>query len=404
MRVRWVFLALATLAQAAASMLRLGIPALMPLIRAEFGLDRTQVGLISSVLNGGAATAGIPAGHVVDRVGERLVMGYGAIAAGVVIFGMLGAGSFPLLLVVALLTGFLSSVSVPAGGLLVARWFGRHERGLAMGIRQTGVPLGGAIAAITLPLLALATNWRVALALAGLVAIGFGIAILALYREPTAERPGGAGAPRVRLADLLGHGYMRALALYSCVFGGAQWCLLSYLTLYLTETLGTSVPTAGALLATAQLSGAGARVIWGIVSDRVFHGQRTPALLLIGLIAIAASVAMALTSEQTPLWLVGGIVATLGFTLQGWNGLPHVLAPELAGAQVAGVAVGAINSAGFLGVIVFSPIFGLLVDTTGSYRVAWLSMILLLLTGLAALPTVRRAELAAAVPPRPRGA
>jgi MFS-type transporter involved in bile tolerance (Atg22 family) len=55
-------------------------------------------------------------------------------------------------------------------------------------------------------------------------------------------------------------------------------------------------------------------------------------------------------------------------------------------------------------VIVFSPIFGLLVDTTGSYRVAWLSMILLLLAGLAALPTVRRAELAAAVPPRPRGA
>src|SRR5687768_9794966 len=102
MRVRWAFLALATLAQAAASMLRLGIPALMPLIRAEFGLDRTQVGLISSVLNGGAATAGIPAGHVVDRIGERLVMGYGAIAAGVVIFGMLGAGSFGLLLVVSL--------------------------------------------------------------------------------------------------------------------------------------------------------------------------------------------------------------------------------------------------------------------------------------------------------------
>src|SRR5215210_4243342 len=192
MQTRWLFLTLATLAQAAASMLRLGIPALMPLIRTEFGLDRTQVGLISSVLNGGAAAAGVPAGRLVDRIGERLVMGYGAIAAGVLILGMLGASNFGLLLVACLLTGFLSAVSVPAGGVLVARWFARHERGLAMGIRQTGVPLGGATAGITLPVLALATNWRVALALAGLLAIGFGVAILAFYQEPPIARPGTA--------------------------------------------------------------------------------------------------------------------------------------------------------------------------------------------------------------------
>ena len=43
-------------------MIRLGIPALLPLIRAEFALDRAQVGMIGSVLNGGAAAAGIPAG------------------------------------------------------------------------------------------------------------------------------------------------------------------------------------------------------------------------------------------------------------------------------------------------------------------------------------------------------
>ena len=396
MQARWLFLGLATLAQAAASMLRLGIPALMPLIRAEFALDRAQVGLISSVLNGGAAAAGVPAGHVVDRVGERLVMGYGAIASGIVVLGLLGAGSFPLVLACALLIGFLSSVSVPAGGLLVARWFARQERGLAMGIRQTGVPLGGAAAGIILPTLALATNWRVALGLAGFLAIGFGIAILALYQEPAAAPPGAAPPHRASLADLLRRDYVRALALYAGAFGGAQWCFLTYITLYLTEALGMSIASAGLVLAVAQLCGVVGRVLWGVVSDRLLHGQRTPALVIIGLLAIVASVAIALTSDQTAGWLVVGIVGLLGFTLQGWNGLPHVLAPELAGPQVAGVTVGLINSAGFLGVIIFSPIFGVLVDLTGSYRVAWLSMILLILAGLASLPTVRRAELAAA--------
>jgi sugar phosphate permease len=102
--------------------------------------------MISSVLNGGAAAAGVPAGRLVDRVGERLVMGYGALATGAVSLGLLGAGSFGLVLLVSLAIGFLSTVSVPAGGVLVARWFARHERGMAMGVRQTGVPLGGALA------------------------------------------------------------------------------------------------------------------------------------------------------------------------------------------------------------------------------------------------------------------
>jgi MFS transporter, ACS family, hexuronate transporter len=162
--------------------------------------------------------------------------------------------------------------------------------------------------------------------------------------------------------------------------------------LYLVETLGLSLVVAGTMLGGAQLCGAAGRIAWGLVSDRLFQGRRTPALLLVGVIAILATVAVVLTSAQTPPLVIAAIVAILGLTLQGWNGLPHVLAPELAGTRAAGLAVGLVNSAGLAGVIVFPPLFGLLVDATGSYRVAWLAMILLLLAGLSALPWVHRAE------------
>jgi MFS family permease len=98
-------------------MVRLGIPALIPLIRHDLGLDRIQV--ISSILNAGSAAAGIPAGKAVDRFGERLVLGYGAIGSGVVILGVTGVSSFAMLLPILIVTGLLTTTSVPAGGKVV---------------------------------------------------------------------------------------------------------------------------------------------------------------------------------------------------------------------------------------------------------------------------------------------
>lgn len=393
--IRWFYLALATSCQAAVAMIRLGLPALMPLVRDEFALDRAQVGLVTSLTNMGAAAAGVPAGKMVDRVGERLVIVCGNIISGLVVLGVLGATDFGLLMAVFLAAGFSTTVSVPAGGVLIQRWFSRHERGMAMGVRQTGIPIGGALAALILPSVAMTTDWRTALSLAGAVAIVLGAAFAYLYREPPSEPRYISARESNGLFSLLRRKEVSALALFSFAFGGAQWCFLTYISLYLTDTLGASVLLAGTVLGVAQMAGAGGRIIWGMVSDRLFRGSRVPVLLVISLVAITATVAMALSSAQTPFVVVAGLAAVLGFTLQGWNGLPHVLAPELAGPRAAGLAVGLVNSAGFVGVIVFPPVFGYLVDATGSYRAAWMALIVLAMASISVLPPVWKAEVAA---------
>ncbi len=344
---------------------------------------------MSSILNTGAAVAGIPAGKAVDRFGERLVLGYGAICSGLVILAVNVAPGFATLLPVLIATGLLTTTAVPAGGKVVARWFRNNERATAMGIRQMGIPLGGAIAAVALPPLALLTSWRTALSAAGVCAILIGIAALYLYREPADTRHGDERGPPSGVGDLLARHDIRAVLIYAFLFSAGQWCYLTYLTLYLTETITLSVVVAGTLLAIGQLCGALGRVGWGLVSDRLFAGKRRPVMLVVGVLALLMTLGMAMISPHTPFFVIAVIVALLGLSLQGWNGLTQTLMAELAGVRVAGVAAGMTNSVGFLRVILLPPVFGAVVDWTESYRVAWLMLTALLLVACCTVFYVR---------------
>lgn len=386
---RWFFLTIATLAQMSVAIIRLGIPALMPFIKEELFLNRTEVGLLSSVVNGGTGVAGIPCGKAVDRFGERRVIGYGCIATGLIILGMLWAFSFTALLPILLLTGFASATSTPGGSKAVAGWFPERERGTAMGLRQMGIPLGGAIAAMALPPLALGVDWRFALAVAGFLGIATGVAALRLYEEPPILQASPGEDRPAGVKGLLSRKDIRAVLAYVFVLSGSQWSYLTYLELYLIETLHFSITLAASLLAVGQISGAAGRVVWGVLSDRLLGGRRKSALLLVGGLAILMALSTSLFSTETPLWIVACVLALLGLTVQGWNGLTHALAAELAGTYAAGLAAGLNITLGFLGATVLPPIFGFIVDQSGSYQPAWIALAGIIGAGLAALHWVK---------------
>ncbi|MBA7702499.1 hypothetical protein ES703_111268 [subsurface metagenome] len=60
----------------------------------------------------------------------------------------------------------------------------------------------------------------------------------------------------------------------------------------------------------------------------------------------------------------------------GWGGIYVTIAGELGGRESAGAATGAASAIIFIGVILGPPIFGFIVDSTGSYQMAWLAMAL----------------------------
>lgn len=386
---RWFYLAIATLSQVSIAIIHLGIPALAPLIQAELMLSRTEVGLLSSILNGSVVLSTIAAGKAADRLGERLLIVYGSMASGLFAMGMSWAASLAALVPVLGLIGCATATSTPAGSKAVARWFPASERGTAMGIRQMGIPLGGAIAAMTLPSLALYGGWRLALLCAGLVAIGMALAALYLYKEPASEVPERARGGTVSVRELLRRPETWAISLYVFILSGGQWCFLFYLPLYLTEKISFSLPLAASLLALGQICGTGGRIFFGLVSDRLFARRRRPALALVALVAALMTLGVSLFSTESPFRLISLVVAFWGMTLMGWNGVYLALVSELVGLRAAGIAIGLSNTGAFLGVAVLPPLFGFLVDQGGSYRLAWTALAGVILVAVAALGWVR---------------
>jgi sugar phosphate permease len=388
-RQRWFILGIVTLAQVGVAIIHLGVPALVPFIQQDLKLSRTEVGLISSVLNGAVVVAAIAAGKAVDYFGERWVIAAGAILSGAAMMGILWVGSFAALLFILIFIGFATATCTPAGAKAVAAWFPARERGTAMSVRQTSVPLGGALAALTLPSLALAHDWRFSLFAAGVIALVIGVAVLGLYRGPLEDSRRPATGPGVGLVSLLRRKEIRAGLVYPFVLSGGQWCYLTYIELYLTEALSMPIALAATLLALGQISGTFARVFWGVLSDRLFYGRRKPVLAWVAILAFISTAATGLFSLQTPFWLIWATIALLGATVMAWNGIYLTLASELAGLNVAGLAVGLSSTFAFLGIVVFPPIFGYLVDIGFSYRFAWIALALTILIPVMLLRWVR---------------
>src|ERR1700761_176784 len=153
MSPRWRVLALMTGAQAGASVVQQALGSLAPVLVATFALSKAQLGVVFTAIMLGSSAFTALAGALTDRWGERKML---LVAGALMTAGLLAAAAFvsyPWLVACMGIFGAGYAVSTPAGGRAILTWFDR-DRGFAMGIRQAGVPLGGTIGALALPLLA----------------------------------------------------------------------------------------------------------------------------------------------------------------------------------------------------------------------------------------------------------
>ncbi len=163
------------------------------------------------------------------------------------------------------------------------------------------------------------------------------------------------------------------MGLAALFLGMVEFAALAHLVLFLNADWGYTVAVAAGLLAFCQFAGALGKPLSGLVSDRLLHRRRVPALLAMGALAGLSCVALALVQPgQT--WLLWVVLFALGFGAVGWGGLMGTLAGETGGRDAAGAAAGV--SAAFFNVGIFfgPPLFGLIVDQTGSYAPAWWSL------------------------------
>jgi predicted MFS family arabinose efflux permease len=383
-------IALILIAQTVANVGPLGIPAIASLIRVDLGLTLAQAGSFLSAYYIGPALVSLPAGTLADRWGVKrmLVLGQLVIAAGLLAASLATSyAAFTLLLVAA---GFGYGMLNPTSTKAVMGWAPAAHRATLVGLKQVGLPLGGMLGAALMPALALGLGWRVALvASAALIAAG-AVASLVAYRDPPgAGLPPAAPGARGAVASVLTSRDLWLLAIATAVFAAMQTVWMSYLVLYLQGTVGLSLLAASRLLALAQLGGMTGRVLFGMLSDRLFAGRRRLPLVLAGVSSAACTLAIASVGAGASTVGLSALAFLFGVVGIGWNGVQHTWMAELAGARAAGTAVGLGLGVSSAGVTLGPLVFGYFVQRAGGFQAPWLALALSMAVALGLLFLVR---------------
>lgn len=375
-RYRWTILALGTAAQTAYSAVFLGIPILAPVLRTEYDLTLPEVGLVIAAVNVGSVVTLLPWGLLADRLGERYVLGTGLVGASLALTVAAFAPSLAVFVAAIVLGGALGAGVNAASGRAVLGWFEERQRGFALGIRQTAVPLGGTLAALALP--PIAGEWGVR---GGLIALAIGCfaaaaAGLVGLREAPAEEE--------ELDDLvhpLKDERIWRLSVGSGLILGAQACILGFAVLFLHGERGLSTAQAGAVLAITQVVGGALRIAAGRWSDHV-RARLRPLRQLSTALAVSLVVTAILTNA--PLGLLLPALAVAGALSLSWNGLSFTATAEIAGRARSGAALGFQQTALSVASTAAPPVFAAIVDA-GSWSLGFGLAALFPLAGLAVI-------------------
>jgi sugar phosphate permease len=229
-----------------------------------------------------------------------------------------------------------------ASGRLILGWFARHERGLAMGIRQSAQPLGVALAAITLPTLGSSGTGLPLRFLGGFCLVAAAL-VVALVRDPARPeaRDRQAGSPAQAGGSPYRQPVLWRIHAASALLVVPQFAVATFALVYLVDARGWDATAAGRLLAVAQLCGAASRLGAGYWSDRVGSRMRPMRILAastgVGMLALATAAAAG-SSVAVPILLACAVVSV------STNGLAFTAVAEYAGPSWAGRALGIQNT------------------------------------------------------------
>lgn len=322
-------LAVGSLATAALAAVQGGLPALSPAIQETYNLSLVEVTAVFTAFALGTVLTLLAWGVLADRTGERVVISGGLAAGALAMFAAASSHGYTALLVWMVLAGMLGASALAASGRAVFGWFPRSERGFALGLRQTAVPAGAALASFTLPPLAAASGVDAALyALAGLMLVAAAAGAIWLRDGPSYESaappaPDAQRDPRI----------WRLSAASSLMIIG-QVGITSLLVLYLYSERGWTAAHAALALGGVQVGAALARVCAGRWSD--LRGERVEPFRQLATVAGVLLLAGAVLGP--PALMAGGIAA------MSWNGLSFTAAAEISGRRQAGKAMGIQNT------------------------------------------------------------
>jgi sugar phosphate permease len=334
---RWVVLAVGLIAMIAGCAAQYGLAYLLPVLRTA-GFSVTDAATLISAPILGVTSGLIAWGAAADRWGERIVLVSGLGIGGLALVGAAFVDGLLTLWALLFSAGATTASIHAASGRLVLGWFDASQRGLAMGIRQTGLPFGMGLAALALPTLAMSGLEAAFLFLAG-ACVTSAVLVALLVSDP--PRPAPVQPDAARATSPYRAPFLWRIHAASGLLVIPQFTVAAFGFDYLVSARGWPVGPAGALLAASQLAGAAARPIAGWWSDRV-HSRLRPMRRLA--IAIGITVLLLAVGVITGSVIAIPALAAASVVTVSPNGLAYTAVAERAGSGWAGRALGIQNT------------------------------------------------------------
>lgn len=377
LHVAWKMLIWLLIAQVMVSFVGRSLAPLTILISKDLTLSNTQIGFIPAALFLGQSLAAIPSGILVDRLGSKKQL-FTTILLLAISFVLISfSTNFFIMLLVVVVGGGAYAAMHPTTNRGILYWFPQRSRGTAMGIKQMGITVGSALAALLLLPLAKEFGWRPSLFISCLLLLVIGALVAHYYQdapESTIKKASSLNKKEFQedFRAVIKNKPVLLLSISAMGLQGAQLCLTTYIILFAFEELEMTLVLAGLLLVLVEVGGSIGRVAWGVISDRLFAGNRMIIMFIVTVITGICALVCALFPPTTPLIVILLTVFIFGFSISGYNGVWMTIIVELVQKEKSGFATGLTITISSWGVLIIPPLFGYIVDTSGSFSNGWI--------------------------------
>jgi sugar phosphate permease len=379
---KWLVLCLATFTQASSTLVTYGVGPLAYFWQELFHLSQTETGLLFSAVNIGPLFFMLFVGRLLDRSNERLLIGFGSVLLGLTLLVVMASDDFSKLILVLFFVGVFYSTSQPGGSKVIMKWFPKKQRGLAMGIRQAGIPVGGALAGAIIPAISFSFGWHSAVLVLSCLSVIGGLAFLIFYREPSIETSLRSAKNdqlfRSQLINIIKNYELYPIFLTGITMISLQLIIVGHLTIFFTTIRSIPPSTAGLLFSITLCFGMIGRVLLAAASDTIFKGDRRTPLFLSVIAAFLSVLMFSMAADTLPFWSLCLLCAWSGFFGIGWYSLFLVEIAEKSARDAVGVTVSFALTLNQIAIIAAPPVFGLFVDMNG-YSFAWTALAFFLL-------------------------
>ncbi|NHM32470.1 MFS transporter [Neobacillus terrae] len=356
--------------QMATALAYYGYVPLISLMVEEFSLNNTEIGWMTSAVFLGSSIIAIPSGLITDQFGARKSLFSFCLLLVFVIFSFSLSNSFIFILVLLFLLGMGYGGITPGTNKSIMENFDLHNRGTAMGLKQMGVSLGSSIGSLLLPLIANQWGWRVSL-----LSIAVLLVLVCIFHfKVLDQKEDYRRHTKVfnNIKDILKNKKLLKIIAIITFFIWVQLSVMTYLVLYLHESIHYSLSFSLFCLALLQIGGALGRAVWGVISDRYFNRNRGVIIALIGMFSGVLVIFLGTLSNELPEVFIGFLSLTLGITTQGWNGMFVLMISEVVKKEQIGLASGVGLATVYAGAIFGTPISGWIIDMSGNFEVMWM--------------------------------